>query len=301
MGGPSISAAVEMYLRSRMDRGEMNVQSAKKIGGAVRRMVESCGDRPVKKMDKGYAEAWLTSVSGKGLSTRRQYWSYLHSFSEWCVDEELLHRNPFRKAKPPKPPRRQPRPLRHDEVAAVLAVAPDPRARLIVLLMVQQGLRCIGVASLRAEDVDLQGRWMRVTEKGGHERVLPITDETLAAMRAYLYEYPVASGPLIRAWRPSGGSVGLAPPMASERPLTASTVSKWVTGWMYEAGVKGEARDGKSPHAFRHTCATDMLEQGANIVEVQNTLGHASLATTTVYTGVRPERLISAMGSRSYA
>jgi integrase/recombinase XerD len=133
------------------------------------------------------------------------------------VDEEVLVRNPFRQVKPPKSKRRPPRALSPDQVAALLAVVPDVRARLIVLLMVQQGLRCAGVASLRAEDVDLAGRWMRVREKNGHERTLWITDECAEALTLYLGRWPVASGPLVRAWRHNGGSMRCTAPGARRR------------------------------------------------------------------------------------
>lgn len=242
----------------------------------------------------------MEATVGNAPSTRRLRWGFVSGFCEWLVDEEVLGRNPFRQVKPPKPPRRPPRALPNDAVGALLSVAPDLRARLIILLMVQQGLRCGGVAGLLIEDVDLAAGVLRVSEKFGNERVLPITEECREALVAYLGRFPASQGPLVRAWRPNGGTGRTCAPVASERPLAAGTVSKMVSAWMYEAGVKSLPRDGRSAHALRHTCATDMLEAGADLMEVRDTLGHTSVATTQAYLGSASGRLRGAMGGRRY-
>lgn len=303
MRGPTIVEAGEVYLTGRVARGELMLSSAKKIRLAIRQLAEAAGDKRVGKLSKGDAEAWLawTAERGQKASTRRLRWSYLNVFGEWLVDEEMIARNPFRTVKPPKPPRRTPRPLSRDEVAAVLEVVGDDlRDRLIAILMVQQGLRAMCVANLQMEDMDLDGRWMRIVGKGGHERTLWITDETWEALAAYLAAYPCETGPVVRAWRPTGTTTGTGELVASGRPLTPASVSKFMSGWMYEAGVKQGPWDGKSGHALRHTAATDMLDEGADIMDVSAMLGHASVGTTMIYTKVRPERMPGAMGGRRY-
>lgn len=299
MRGPSISDTADRYLAGRLGRGEITAGSAAKVAGSVRCLVRVVGDKPLRKLGKTDVEAWMASISDRAASTRALYWSHLNVFFEWCVDEELTVRNPFRKVKPPKSPRRPPRDLSGEQVAKLLVAATRDdgvRGRLIVLLMVQQGLRCAGVSRLRCEDVDLEGRWMRVVEKGGHERALWITDETLETLTAYLAEHPCDGGPLVRAWQPH-----VVPHRAAfDRGLEPGTVSRWVTKWMYWSGIKKNARDGVTPHALRHTCATDMLEAGADIMQVSATLGHASVATTMIYAHVRPKALVGAMGGRRY-
>jgi len=305
--GVTITAAMERYLDARIGRGELTPESAKKVRNAVKQLVKAVGDKPIRKLGKADAEQWLAVVAHKQVSTRRLNWSCLRVFCEWCVDEELLVRNPFRQVKPPKPQRRPPRDLPREAVGKLLVAAERAdglRGKVIVLLMVQQGLRCGGVAGLRVEDVDLAARWMRVVEKGGHERSLWITDECHEALVAYLSEHPVYEpGPLVRAWKhPGQRCAGLGPHLnvATERGLDAGTISKWVTGWMYDAGIKRHARDGVTPHALRHTCATNMLDAGADIMDVRAALGHSSVSTTMIYTAVRPQRLPGAMGGRRY-
>lgn len=302
MRGTTIGQASELYLQGRVARGEISAQTAAKVRIGLRQLTDAVGDKPVRKLSKQDAEAWLahTQTIGNIASTRRQRWSHLNVFCEWCVDEELMDRNPFRRVKPPKPPRKVARTLSREEVARVLAVAPSVRDQLIIILMVQEGLRCAGVSSLQVDDVDLQRRHLRVCEKFGHERVISVTEECCEYIGRYLSRYPAERGPLIRAWSPNrSNQAGF--PEASDRALSAGTISKFVSEWMWEAGVKQAPRDGRSAHAFRRTCATDMLENGADIVAVRDTLGHRSLATTNDYIGSAAGRLEGAMGGRRYS
>lgn len=302
MRGPSISEAAERYLTGRMARGELSPGTAEKVRFAIRQLVTATNDKPIRKLTKEDAEAWMAYIIQVGniASTRRLRWSYLKVFCEWCVDEDLLQRNPFRQVKPPKPPRRAPQTCSPEEVARVLATVPTLRDRLICMLMVQEGLRCEGVASLQVEDIDFERREFLIREKFGHERRLAITEECWELLDEYLRLWPTESGPLIRAWkRNCWNTAGL--PIAAERGLGADTISNYVTRWMYDSGVKKAPRDGRSAHAFRRTCATDMVEMGADLVEVRDVLGHASLATTNLYLGrVAGTRLREAMGGRRY-
>lgn len=302
MRGPTITEAAELYLEARLARGEITVASAGKIRIAVRQLTRACGDKPLRKFTKADAEAWLahTQSIGNKASTRRLRWSYLNVFCEWLVDEELLARNPFRNVKPPKPPRRAPRVLNREQVGRLLAACPTLRDELIVMLMVQEGLRCEGVSSLRVEDIDHQRRELRVVEKFGHERTLHVTDECWELLSRFLEKWPASEGPLIRAWSPHcNNQTGT--PRASGRPLTPGVISKFVVSWMWEAGIKRARRDGFSAHALRRTCATDMVENGADLVVVRDVLGHTSIATTNNYLGVAAGgRIRTAMDGRRY-
>jgi site-specific recombinase XerD len=121
-----------------------------------------------------------------------------------------------------------------------------------------------------------------VKGKGGHERVLPITDETWEALVAYLAETGVRSGPVLRSKvRPHCG-------------LTPKYVSDLVSGWMGSVEVPASA------HALRHTCAGDLLRAGVHLRDIQNILGHASLATTELYLPWVVSDLRTAMAGRHY-
>ena len=109
-----------------------------------------------------------------------------------------------------------------------------------------------GVQPASLGDIDTGEHTMAVRGKGGHERLLPISDQTWAAMAAYRLETPGGDGPLIRSR--SNPHDGIKP----------GYVSTMVSNFMREAGVKAHGKDGRSAHSFRHTFATDALRHGAH-------------------------------------
>jgi len=169
-----------------------------------------------------------------------------------------------------------------DQVEALLAQAVDNRERLMILLGCQEGLRVGEIASLQIGDIDFMDRSMTVIGKGDKERALPITDEAWSALLAYLAECPAHAGPLIRSQR------------RPTRGISAQYISETIRATMVRAGVPATA------HALRHTMATDMLTGGADLVLIQQALGHASLSTTQIYLGRSVKDLRKAMAGRRY-
>jgi integrase/recombinase XerC len=199
-------------------------------------------------------------------STLRNQLSIVKTFCQWLVKRGHVKIDPTLDIASPRQPRYLPRGLGQPMVAGTFAGAPDARAILILSLMVQEGLRCCEVAELQIGDIDDQQRLLMVRGKGGHERVLPITSETWVALQAYLAEHPAKAGPLIRSYTRAARGVGA-------RHLS---------------------------HALRHTAATDMLRAGAHLRDVQNALGHQSLATTQRYLPLVVHDLRAAMEGRKY-
>lgn len=155
----------------------------------------------------------------------------------------------------------------------MLLAATDERERVIVLPGLQEGLRCCEISNLELGDTDLDDRVLRVIGKGGHERFVPLSDQTARAIRGYLAVYPATAGPLIRSYR------------HTTRSLTPGRVSDMVSRVFRDAGVKQAPRDGRSAHALRHTAATAVLRNcNGNIKLVQQFLGHQSSQTTDRYT-----------------
>lgn len=201
-----------------------------------------------------------------------------------ALERGYAKRNPAQGIKGPRQPRLlPPRALAVEQVRAIFDNCADTRDELVVSLMVQEGLRCMEVAGLQLGDVDAIGRRMRVVGKGGHERVLWITEETLTLLKAYLHDdHPGTAGPLVRSKRDS------------HRGISPSQVSRLVHRRMVQAGVP------ESAHSLRHTAASDMLEHGAHVRTVQAALGHGSLAVTERYLRWLVGELREAMDGRSY-
>lgn len=289
-GGVTVSAAARRYLSTRQRRGELAATTAESQRYTLRVFVRAAGpELAISQLDKRHVRRWWDELACSP-STARNRLSAVRSFLDWCVDEGLLRANPARTIKPPREPRRVPRALDAGDVAAVLDACSSSRDRLIVTLMVQMGLRCCEVAGLHVEHLDRQRRLAYIVGKGGHERVLPVPDEAWTALSSYLAERPASSGPLVRRHD------------APHLPLLSRTISGYLRAVMRDAGVKQAPLDGVSAHALRRTCASDLLDAGAHVRQVQQVLGHASLRTTEVYLRrVDAEQLAEVMEGRRYS
>jgi integrase/recombinase XerC len=136
------------------------------------------------------------------------------------------------------------------------------------------GLRVSELCGLKLGAVSLDAGVVRVLGKGGKERVVPVGEAALAALDAYLTARGAAGGPLFV--NPRGGR------------LTARGMHRIVTRQARAAGIVRRV----TPHTLRHTFATHMLGEGADLRLIQELLGHARLSTTQRYTHVSPEHLM---------
>lgn len=279
---------VSPYLRERVRRQEITPLTARNHNTVLRQFAALYGRRPIANLSRRDVERWLETYGYLAAGTRRSRFSMLRCWFDWMVDRGYIKRSPCYGMKAPRKPRSVPRALPYESIQAALAAAPDQRGRLIAVLMVQQGLRAMEVAGLQFGDLDLRERTMRVVGKGGHERVLPITNETMVELHRYLGQFPANGGPLIRSYQ------------YPTRPLVPLTVGSIMRRMLYDAGVKQRPRDGISGHAFRHTALTDMLRHGAHVRDVQAAAGHGSLSTTETYLPLLVSTLEVAMEGRSY-
>lgn len=239
-------------------------------------------------LTKHHIQRWQDSIEHLAQSTKRNRLTVVRAFCRWLHDEGHCPRDAGRGIKPLKEPRRVPRALDAEAVARILAACPDTRARVAVVLMVQLGLRRGEVARLEVGDFDLTNRLLRVVGKGGHQRILFITDQARSAVIEHLSVQGTVAGPLLRSHQ------------FPQQGLHPDTVSAIVRRAMEDSGVKHAPRDGVSPHALRHSALTDMLRAGAHVRDVQAVAGHAHLATTEVYLPLLVGTLQQAMEGRHY-
>lgn len=277
---------VETYLHARRQQGAAPGSLAN-WRWALDHFHTFLGRRPLKLVGRTDIERWQETCRDYSPASRRQMLSTIRGYLDWCERRRLIGRNPARDVRGPRQPRTLPRALAGGAPGRVLLACPDNRARLIVVLMLQEGLRCIEISRLELADIDRQHKTVRVTGKAGHQRVLPLLEETEFALDAYLAEHPASAGPLVRSY-------------TQNRALTAGSISRLVARWMYDAGVKQAPRDGVSAHANRHTMATDMLRNGAHLRDVQAALGHRFMSTTETYLPLMVRGLDAAMGGRRY-
>jgi integrase/recombinase XerC len=223
--------------------------------------------------------------------------SAIRTFVKFLRREDLIEDDPTSLVAAPKKPQTIPAHLTIDEMSKLLEM-PDAstplgrRDRAILELFYASGLRLSELVGLGIEDVNLSSRMVRVLGKGRKERLVPFNSSTADAIRAWLKDRAaplVAQGPKSRAKSPERRAAS-APLFLNYRGgrLSTRSVDRLVRRYVALCGAKF----GISPHALRHSFATHLLANGADLRAIQELLGHARLSTTQRYTHVNAAQLI---------
>src|SRR5688572_15492158 len=223
--------------------------------------------------------------------------SALRTFVKFLRREDLIEDDPSSLVAAPKKPQTIPVHLTIDEMSKLLEMpdASNPlgrRDRAILELFYASGLRLSELVGLGIEDVNLSGRMVRVLGKGKKERLVPFNSSTAEAIRAWLKDRatPLAAQspkPTARSPERRGASAPLFLNYRGGR-LSTRSVDRLVRRYVALCGAKF----GISPHALRHSFATHLLANGADLRAIQELLGHARISTTQRYTHVNAAQLI---------
>jgi integrase/recombinase XerC len=220
--------------------------------------------------------------------------SALRTFVKFLRREDLIEDDPSSLVAAPKRPQTIPAHLTIDEMSKLLEM-PDAstllgrRDRAILELFYASGLRLSELVGLGIEDVNLSGRMVRVLGKGRKERLVPFNTTTADALRAWVKDRSGALG-ATGALSARGARSVKAPLFLNYRGgrLSTRSVDRLVRRYVALCGAKF----GISPHALRHSFATHLLANGADLRAIQELLGHARLSTTQRYTHVNAAQLI---------
>lgn len=216
---------------------------------------------------------YIISVSDY-LSKRSQarLLSSLNSFFDYLVSEGERKDNPSSAVDSPKLGKYLPVVLSVEEVRAILKAAPNERDRAILEVLYGCGLRVSEVCSLKISEVYLKDMFVKVMGKGIKERLVPMAPSTASAIMDYLSVRPESDA----------GCEDVLFLNRFGRALSRVAVFKMVKSVALVAGVDKNL----SPHTFRHSFATHLIENGADLRVVQEMLGHESILTTEIYTHV---------------
>lgn len=216
---------------------------------------------------------YIISVSDY-LSKRSQarLLSSLNSFFDYLVSEGERKDNPSSAVDSPKLGKYLPLVLSVEEVRAILKAAPNERDRAILEVLYGCGLRVSEVCSLKISEVYLKDMFVKVMGKGSKERLVPMAPSTASAIMDYLSVRPESDA----------GCEDVLFLNRFGRALSRVAVFKMVKSVALVAGVDKNL----SPHTFRHSFATHLIENGADLRVVQEMLGHESILTTEIYTHV---------------
>jgi integrase/recombinase XerD len=233
------------------------------------------------------ASEWLHALSRAdfAVASLARKLTALRVFARYLVREKLRSDDFTALLAGPKLGRRLPETLSVDEVSRLLAApgAGDPAAlrdRALLELFYSSGLRVTELGGLMLQQIDLEQGFLRVFGKGSKERVVPIGGRACAAIATYLS----AGRPHFVKTR-TGSQLFL-----SNRGGALSRITLWyiVKKHARRAGITQNVK----PHLLRHSFATHLLSGGADLRAIQEMLGHASIATTQIYTAVEPQRLL---------
>lgn len=264
-----LGQSVDNYLLSRVQRGEICSGTRQRFKYALSNLTDFLGrDKELAQVTRHDIEHWLGAMRVSS-ATQRLRLSTAKGFWRWAVIEGHTRRDPTLGIRGPKKPRSVPRGLSDEDAVKVLAAATDSRHRLLLILMLEEGLRAIEIARLQLGDIDMVDRSMVVTGKGGHSRALPVTGVTMDAIQNYLGERGRNSGSLLLSYQRSYANDG--------DGLTATYVAKLAADAFRRAGVH------ETGHALRHTFAHGLIDAGASLRDVQGALGHVSISTTQIY------------------
>jgi site-specific recombinase XerD len=291
---------VGAYLRSLAGRG-MTAATLRSYASDLAQLLEWLQERDatVDRLDRRLARAYSSHLGRRGYapSSLARKLSSLRGFARYLTEHDVLAADPTHLLPGPRRGRRLPRVLRLDEVEALLRAAggADPvalRDRVVFELLYGCGLRSQELVSLTLDDIRPGEAQLIVRGKGGKMRVVPMGEEAAAALRRYLERGRGALAGGRRAARsaarggaPATAAVGPSPRnlllSCNGRALLTSDIRRLVVKYCALAGLEPA-----SPHMLRHAYATHMLERGADLRVIQELLGHASVATTQVYTHV---------------
>jgi integrase/recombinase XerC len=261
----------------RRDLGQLTTFMVEKRGGEV----------PAGKIDVFLLRQWLGTVArvvappsvARKIAAIKAFFRYLHH-------RGLIARDPASDLASPKVRRPLPTFLGVDAAREVMESSDrqEPigkRDRAVLEVLYGSGLRVSELSNLDIGDVDLKQGSARVLGKGNKERVVPLGRAAIVSLEAYLE---------VRTLLPRGRSPHPRALFLSVRG--ARLGARQVQLLVHRYGALGAGRGDLHPHALRHTCATHMLEGGADLRAIQEMLGHASLATTQRYTHVSLDQLM---------
>ncbi|MEB4613237.1 tyrosine recombinase XerC [Leucobacter sp. M11] len=291
----TLDAAIDAFLGSLERERGLSPHTIRGYRQDLRSLAEALDRRGVTAVAEIDVEAlrdwlWERQQGGAAPSSLARNTSAVKAFGRWLSETVPGAQNPAARLRIPKAPKRLPRVLTEQQATASLdelaarAASGDPVARrdlAIIELLYATGIRAQELCSAGPGDLDLRARTIRVLGKGAKERIVPFGKPAADALDAYL-----------RLARPALAARAEAPGNAlflGARGGDLGTRAVYAITERLLDRVPGSGPSG--PHTLRHTAATHLLDGGADLRVVQEVLGHASLASTQVYTQVSSERL----------
>lgn len=202
----------------------------------------------------------------------------LRGFFKWLCANEICSSDPTLTLEQPKLPQKLPKVMSIEEIETILKANLTPEQKVIVELLYGCGLRVSELVNLNLNDINISAKYLECTGKGSKERIVPLGKKAIKALKDFLPEREY----IINKFRLTSKKLLLT---QHGRPITRQDVYNFIK-------TQGEKiHKHISPHTLRHSFATHLLENGADLRIVQELLGHSDVSTTQLYTHISKKRL----------
>lgn len=234
--------------------------------------------------------SWLAEMSQAGYAstTINRHLSAVRSLYKWLVSRDITSQDAAAAVASPKLARHLPKTMSDIDVQKLFAACSEDAAglrdRAMLELLYASGARISEAANVRLGDIDYSQKQIRLFGKGSKERLVPLYPEALGAIKTYIKE---GRSDLLSRSKQHSSSNDYLFISARGNQMSAAALRKRFEYLVQLSGLDG----GLTPHAMRHTFATELLDGGADLRSVQELLGHESLSTTQIYTHLSVERL----------
>ena len=239
-----------------------------------------CNDIDISKIQRTQINSYVRNLHEKKYSPNSimRKIASLRGFFKWACANEKTKSNPTLTLEQPKIPQKLPKVMTAEEINSILNQDLSKLHRVIIELLYGCGLRVSELINLKINDFDLNGKYLECTGKGSKDRIVPLGKKAISAIKNYLPER----------------EYNLQKYNLQSKQLLINEKGKQVTRqevytFIHEQGKK--LHKAISPHTLRHTFATHLLENGADLRVVQELLGHSDVSTTQLYTHISKKRL----------
>ena len=263
--------------------------------GEVKRFgsfVEAQGIEELEEVEACHVREWQMSLmeEGEAAGTVAKQLAALRAWFKYLRRRGFYNRDIMAKITPPKTPKRLPVFFRENEVERIYSdmfphTFDGEMEKLVLRMLYETGMRRSELASLRLGNIDLTTCSIKVRGKGDKERIIPIENELAQNISRFL----ALRSEMIEELEGKGCKVERESLLINSKGRTVSDAMIYMIVKRYMSPISTAERT--SPHVFRHSFATHMLNEGANIDAIKELLGHSDLGTTEVYTHVAREHL----------
>lgn len=252
------------------------------------------GAIPIKQIDHNYIRSWLAGLKDNGLSSRsiNRKISSLRSLFKYCLKTGIIDATPMTKVTGPKSGKRLPVFVKEEDTSMLMETLSRSvedwkslNAQLLITVFYSTGMRLSELINLKERQVDTGKCQIKVLGKGNKERIIPVSRELVKLIREYIAQKKKLIGD-----KPGPGEEKSDPVLlVTEKGKKLYPKYAWLL--VNEILGRSSSLDKRSPHVLRHSFATHLMNNGANLNAVKELLGHSSLAATQVYTHNTIEKL----------